>query len=316
LRVQGSKYQRASTIASEQRGLVARSQLLDAGLSYAVIRRLEANGYLKPELPGVWVWVYRPDMPLVDETAALLAVRSPAWLDRESALEAWGALSAGTYTGPVHVLVAGTSNQRVRGVRVHRSRLLTRRDARITEGLPVVSPALALLDAAGDLTDRELERVYDHLLVKRQARELDVRAVCARHPSHRGRKRVESLLDLHGGTTLTRSEAEERMLELIGAAHLPLPRVNHRVHGYEVDFYWPEARLVVEVDGFRYHSTRRAFERDRQRDAALRSHGIAPMRFSWRQLTEEPFAVVALIAGALAAARTAPDPMAQELSMN
>jgi very-short-patch-repair endonuclease len=75
--------------------------------------------------------------------------------------------------------------------------------------------------------------------------------------------------------------------------------VNTYVAGHLVDFHWPDARLVIEVDGYRFHSSRAAFERDRRRDADLSGAGFRVIRVTWRQLVEEPLAVVARIARAL-----------------
>jgi very-short-patch-repair endonuclease len=75
--------------------------------------------------------------------------------------------------------------------------------------------------------------------------------------------------------------------------------VNTYVAGHLVDFHWPGARLVIEVDGYRFHSSRAAFERDRRRDADLSDAGFRVIRVTWRQLVEEPLAVVARIARAL-----------------
>jgi very-short-patch-repair endonuclease len=63
---------------------------------------------------------------------------------------------------------------------------------------------------------------------------------------------------------------------------------------------WPSRHLIVEVDGFAFHSSRSSFERDRRRDAHLIAHGYRVIRVTWRQLTREPDAVVALLARALA----------------
>jgi very-short-patch-repair endonuclease len=63
---------------------------------------------------------------------------------------------------------------------------------------------------------------------------------------------------------------------------------------------WPGERLIVEVDGYAFHSSRAAFERDRRRDADLQSRGYAVIRVTWRQLRSAPHAVVARIAAALA----------------
>jgi very-short-patch-repair endonuclease len=57
------------------------------------------------------------------------------------------------------------------------------------------------------------------------------------------------------------------------------------VQGHEVDCYWREARLVVEVDGYAWHGSHRAFLTDRERDAALAAAGIQVLRLSWSQLT-------------------------------
>ena len=75
--------------------------------------------------------------------------------------------------------------------------------------------------------------------------------------------------------TFTRSEAEERLVNLMRAAELPPTDVNTRIDQFEVDMLWHPQRLVVEVDGYAYHANRAAFERDRRRDAALQAAGTA-----------------------------------------
>lgn len=75
-----------------------------------------------------------------------------------------------------------------------------------------------------------------------------------------------------------------------------LPRTNARVTGREVDFLWERERLVVEVDGWAWHSSRNRFENDRQRDAALAAAGYTVLRITWRRIKDEPLAVVAQIA--------------------
>ena len=101
---------------------------------------------------------------------------------------------------------------------------------------------------------------------------------------------------------MTRSGGERRMLKLLRDARIEKPLVNARVLDYEVDFLWPSARLVVEFDGYGFHSDRVSFEADRRRDATLTAHGYRVLRFTWRQLNDEPLAVVARIAQALGSA--------------
>jgi very-short-patch-repair endonuclease len=69
-----------------------------------------------------------------------------------------------------------------------------------------------------------------------------------------------------------------------------------RVAGHEVDAYWPRQRLVAEVDGYKFHGGRAAFERDRRKDGALTAAGYTVVRVTWRQIKQEPHAVVALLA--------------------
>jgi very-short-patch-repair endonuclease len=80
---------------------------------------------------------------------------------------------------------------------------------------------------------------------------------------------------------------------------LPGPEVNAGLQGYEVDFFWRTERLVVEIDGFAFHSSRRSFESDRRRDATLAAAGVRVMRVTWRQLDSEPQALLVRLAQAL-----------------
>ena len=121
---------------------------------------------------------------------------------------------------------------------------------------------------------------------------------CERAPSRRGAGALRELLD--GRPTLTRSEAERRLLALIRRARLPAPQTNVRVAGHEVDCHWHAERLVVEVDGYAYHAGRDAFERDRRRDTDLLAAGRRVIRVTWRRIVDEPEAVIAAIAQALA----------------
>jgi very-short-patch-repair endonuclease len=98
---------------------------------------------------------------------------------------------------------------------------------------------------------------------------------------------------------MTGSEAEAELLRLIRAARLPQPETNVRIAGYEVDFLWRAERLVVEVDGFAYHRTREAFERDRRKDADLQARGLRTTRVTYRQIRREPLALVANLAASL-----------------
>lgn len=118
-----------------------------------------------------------------------------------------------------------------------------------------------------------------------------------------GAARLRALVEGGEGPAITRSEAEERFLALVRAAELPPPEVNVRVNDHEVDFLWRDEGLVVEIDGFRFHSSREAFERDRRRDARLQAAGVRVMRVTWRQAVDDAYATLARLVQALAAGR-------------
>jgi very-short-patch-repair endonuclease len=101
----------------------------------------------------------------------------------------------------------------------------------------------------------------------------------------------------------TRSKAERLMRRLLGAASLPQPVCNARIHGQQPDFLWSAERLVVQVDGYQFHGHRSAFERDRRKDQVLVAGGYRVIRVTWLQMQHEPLRVIAVIAAALTASR-------------
>jgi very-short-patch-repair endonuclease len=118
--------------------------------------------------------------------------------------------------------------------------------------------------------------------------------------------RLRSLLESHQpGSTLTRSELEERFLVLCRERGIAQPLVNEQLLGLTVDFLWPARALVVEVDGRGSHNTRRGFQDDRDRDSLLTASGFRVMRFTWRDVTGRPEVVALRVGRALASGAAA-----------
>jgi very-short-patch-repair endonuclease len=67
----------------------------------------------------------------------------------------------------------------------------------------------------------------------------------------------------------------------------------------QCDFVWHRHRLVVEVDGWETHRTRRAFKEDRRRDRVLRMAGWEPLRFTSDDITKEVDHVAQVLAAAI-----------------
>ncbi len=104
---------------------------------------------------------------------------------------------------------------------------------------------------------------------------------------------VRTLADLGWGAERTRSDLERLFLRICREHGIPMPEVNVRIGPYEVDFLWRAERLVVEVDGYRYHSTRASFQADRARDRDLQRLGFIVLRFTDRELSSKREAIVA-----------------------
>jgi very-short-patch-repair endonuclease len=298
--VSGRVDDRIAQIAVHQRGRVARWQLLAAAVSNGAIGRRVARGLLIPHLRGVFCVGHAAAIELGNETAALLALDQDAVVSHLSAACLWGLV---TQPGELVDVTQRRHGPQLAGVCVHRSDTLTPKDVRIRQGLPVTSPARALLDSAPLLSDRQFELAFDRAMVDGRMRRSEVIELLARANGHQGAALLAKQLDREHGTTLTRSQAEERALHLIREAGLPSPQVNVQIHGYELDFYWPDHHLVLEIDGYAYHHTRRRFEHDHRKDATLRDRGEDVTRVTAGQVNDQPFAFVATITRALTRAQ-------------
>lgn len=295
----GSADEQVAALASRQAGVVDRRQLRAAGLSDAAIDHRVATARLHRLHRGVYAVGHTRLAPLARETAALLAIGRGAVLSHTTAGGLWGLLADDEAT--VHVTLAGANSRRRRrhGLRVHVVRALAEAERGRRHGLPLTAPARTLLDLAGVLTVSALTRAAEEAQVRRLVSRRAMVSVLQRHPNARGAGRLREMI--REEPRLTRSDAERRLVALIRRAGLPAPRSNVRLHGLEVDLVWTEHRLVVEVDGFAFHRSRVAFERDRRRDASLVARGYRVVRLTWRRITDEPERVAIELAGLLAA---------------
>jgi very-short-patch-repair endonuclease len=289
---------RIANAATRQKGLVTRRQLAGMGFDEAAIARRVADGTLHRLYRGVYAVGHEALAPLARETAALLACGPGAVISHLSAAGMWSLVPVGADAREVHVTVAGRKVRSRPGLRTHRTSRLTEVDVRRKDGVALTSPARTLLDLAGDRST-VLEHAFIEAHGSRLLRAGELEALIRRAGGLRGVPALRRLMEAHA-SGYTRSEAERAMRKLARAAGLPEPRVNVHLHGYLVDFLWSSQRLVVEVDGYGFHSHRRAFETDRKRDGTLVAAGYRVIRVTWDQLRREPMRVVANVASALA----------------
>jgi len=284
-----------ASLASRQHGVVSRRQLRALGLRDSAITDRSARGRLHRVHRGV----YAVGHPLLTARGrwmgAVLACGPRAALSHASAAALWELRPSAAVI--VDVTVPGSGSRARPGLHIHRAGVI---ETTVHDGIPVTTPARTILDLAATLPRRPLERLLDRAESARLTDVVALDALARAHPGHHGAKKLLDALHDHApGTTLTRSELEERFLELCRDHGLPRPRVNHHVEGRERDFVFPGHRLVVETDGWRHHHSREAFEQDRLRDAELARAGYRTLRFTHRRLAEAPGEVAATVGAVL-----------------
>jgi hypothetical protein len=156
------------------------------------------------------------------------------------------------------------------------------------QNLPVTSVARTLLDLADVLTQPQYGRAFNEAERLGLLDAAAIERVCERG---RGRRAVTltraALAEAHPHQPMTRSELEQEFLEFCRESGLPEPSMNVWIENQEVDAAWPDLGVVVELDSYEYHHTRRAFEEDRARSAELTVARLKPIRVTERRLTRE-----------------------------
>ena len=288
-------------IAAGQRTMVSAEQLYAHGISKRAIEYRVKAGRLHPRFRGVYSVGCGALPPLAREEGALLACGERAFLSHETAAAFWGMLPA--LPNEVEVTVVGRYRASSEGIKVHRIKEIDRREVCREQGLWVSSAARALLEIAATRSLGDLARALDEGLAKRVLTREGVGAVLARNRPCRGSGRLAALLAGGGGTTITRSEAERRFKRLIRDAGLPAPETNVPFGRYELDFLWRDEGLVVEIDGYTFHTGPNAFRRDREKDLAIKSADLELLRFTRDHVVHRRELVLAWVAGELRARR-------------
>ncbi len=250
-----------AALAAKQYGVVSLEQLLAAGLGRGAIAHRVRAGRLNPVYRGVHAVGHRRLCREGWWLAAVMACGTGARLSHHAAGAHWDLRPAAA--GTVDVTVPSRAGRKRRsGIRVHRPRAFHEIDGTVHDGISVTTVPLTLI-------------------------ELGERIGPAAHARAVERAELLGLFDL--------SAMQDAL------AGIPAPAVNTSVERFEVDFLWRKQRLVAETDGLQHHGTRAAFERDRLRDAQLMLGGYRVVRFTYRQVRDEPARVAEVLRGLLAA---------------
>lgn len=290
---------RVTEVAGAQHGAVAHRQLLACGLSARQVEVMRARGALTNLHTGVYL-LGPFEHPHTREMAAVLACGPGAVLSHRSAARLYRVLPSPAPDGLIDVSVSGRHVAGERGIQIHRSDRLGAHHRGELEGIPVTAPPRTLVDLAGCCGAAELEAAVAEAFALRHTNRAQMVAALDEHCGRRGIRALRALFEHGSAPKRTRSKPERTLLGLIRAAGLPEPLTNQRIGPWEVDMYWPDAGLVVEVDAYSTHSSPWAFERDRRKSAALADRGLSVHRVTALEIRNRPEVAVAQVRRRLA----------------
>src|SRR3954452_15859781 len=240
--------ERVSAVAARQYGVVSRRQLRELGLSNRSVTQRVAAGRLHPIHRSVFAVGHTVLVRHGRWLAAVLACRPHAVLSHAAAGALWDLRPSRATI--IDVTLPGTGGrQRRKDIRIHRARSLAGQTT-TKDGIPVTTPGRTILDLAANLDRRGIERLLDRAENARLCDDLPLGALARAHHGHRGASKLLATLEDHTpGTTLTKSDLEERFLALCRHAGLPKPtKLNDHVEGLEADFIFKTQRVLVETD--------------------------------------------------------------------
>jgi very-short-patch-repair endonuclease len=285
---------RIAALADAQHGVVARRQLLDAGLSAKAIGLRIRAKRLRPLYRGVYAAGHRALTRDGRWMAAVLACGDGALLSHFDAAALHDL--APNRGARIHVTRPSTAGRAPDPKRIHLHRVGTFRpwEATVVDDIPVTTTSRTLLDIARHLHPAALEEVVERAIRRHRFDLHEVSRSLAAHARQPGAPRLRRLLDdlAERDAARTRSAFERDFLALCHDHGLPRPTVNAQVEGLEVDMLWSDRHLIVELDGYAHHGGRAAFERDRDRDQRLALAGYTVVRVTYRQLNDTPDTIV------------------------
>ena len=276
-----ARHRALARFAGARDGIVTPPELERLGFSHGASRYLARHGRIHLLFWGVYAGGHRGITQRGLWRAAVAACGQGALLSHRSAGALWGLPVTASDVPDVTV---GHGGSGCRGIRVHHSRAIGEADRALRDGIRVTAIPRTLIDVAALAPHRVLRRV---MIEAERMRVLDGPAVLAKcGRGKRGSARLRAIIESElGPAVAARSELELRFQDVCRRYDIPMPQINVVVEGVLVDAYWPEAKLVVELDGDNYHRTAGDRRRDTARDRILALTGHQVLRFGWDDVT-------------------------------
>jgi very-short-patch-repair endonuclease len=273
-------------IAWRQHGLVTRKQLLGAGISKEEIRRRIQKGALLVVHRGVYRVGHRAPSIEARYLAAVLACGDGAVLSGQAAGYLWS-LIKGNAPPPE---VTAPKRRKVRGVRTRHARHGEINGTK-WRGVPITTVPRTLVDLSSLLQLEDLARACHEAGVLHRTTPRQVEKVLTERPNTPGAKQLRKVM--HGDVHVTLSRLERKFVQRLKENALDLPITNKSADGRRVDCRWPEHKLTVELDSYRFHNSRRAWEQDRRREREAYARGDEFRRYTHHDVFEDPHQMLA-----------------------
>ncbi|HET7489852.1 MAG TPA: DUF559 domain-containing protein [Acidimicrobiales bacterium] len=290
-------------LAGRQHAVVGREQLRALGATRQAARRREVSTDWEPVTRRVLRLAGAPVTDRQRAMAAVLDAGAGALLSHASAAALWGL--AGFDLGRLEVTRARRGPNRSTSLaRLHHPIRLPAHHATERDGIPVTTLARTVADLAATEHVLRVERAA-HAAVRMGLTWAALAAVHDELPAHRpGIRAMRALLAANAGLAPLGSGLEGTVLRLLADAGLPAPRRQVDLGGDDwigrVDFYFGEARLVLEVDGQWCHAAPPDVLHDGRRTAALEEAGFRVLRVPEAMVRDTPGEVARLVRRALA----------------
>jgi len=283
-----------AAIAGNAHGVVTRGDLLEAGLTPGQIRHRLRLGSLIRIHPGVYRVGHAAPSTETLYAAAVKACGPGSFLSGPASAFHLYLFKA----KPPRPEVTTPTERNVAGARITRSRVIHPHDFITHRNIPTASVSRLLVEMAGRWDEAALALLCHEAHGRYRTTPAQVEAALARHPTSPGAAKLRRVMA--GGAPISLSRLESRFLERLRESGLPLPAETNRPAGsFHVDCRWPEHRLTVELDSYRFHNSRHSWQRDRLREREAFARGDQHRRYTWEDVNDDPRLMLRELVGLL-----------------